>query len=122
MKGWLPRDEELSDFWHTALTLSFVGFFAIVPLYSGLKAIITRTFDPTDFFFPPGQTPTHMQMMHGARAVFAGLFQLDLAACFFLVGASTLRGVRRKSLAWVSAIVLAVIYGTAVAWLPVQVF
>lgn len=122
MKGWLPRDEELSDKWHTTLTLLFVGFFAISPLYYGAKALLTRTFDPNDFCFPPGQTPTHMELMHGSRAVLAGLAQLDLAAALFLTGASTLRGVQHKNMAWVAATILAAIYGIAIDVLPVQVF
>jgi hypothetical protein len=122
MKSWLPRDEELSDGWHTALTFLLVGFFAVPFLYSGAEAIITRSFDPEDFWFGAGYKPPHMEMMHGFRAFLAGLAQFDAAAIFLLIGFSTSRHVRRTNLVFGLAVAAAMIYVIATSELPVETY
>jgi hypothetical protein len=114
MKGWLPRDEELSDFWHTALTFAVVAFFAANFIYLGCVGLLTRTFDPRDFWYGSFHyRPRQAVILHGAKAIFAGLAEFVGASVFVFLGVSNLRFITRKNLVFGLAIGLVFVYHIA---------
>jgi hypothetical protein len=104
MKNWLPRDEELSDAWHTLLTLALYSIIALPLGFVGFRAILTLTMEPfwTDL---QGYGLFGRQTLHGARAFFAGLSVLHLSGVFVMFAISDLRHVSDKSkfqrIAWI---------------------
>ena len=96
MKGWLPQDEELSDNWHTTLTLTIYSTFALPPIFVGARALVTKKMEPC-FTDLQGWGIFGRDTLYGARALVAGLTAIDLGCVFVFLAISSLRRTKEKA-------------------------